>query len=150
MTTVEPSRSRPRWVPRALAILLVSGLVVAPSGCGSHSKEADQAKEENSNTPKVDTVENVRPEIRDMRISVSQPGTVEPYEITPLYSRLSGYVDHYKANIGDRVKKDDVLLEMWVPDLVETHAQKSATVKRADVQIQVTQSMLKADEARWP
>jgi multidrug efflux pump subunit AcrA (membrane-fusion protein) len=37
---------------------------------------------------------------------------------------------------------------MWVPDLVETYAQKTAAVRRSEVQIQVTESMLKADEAR--
>ena len=64
------------------------------------------------------------------------------------YSRIAGYVQKYNYNIGDRVKAGDVLLEMWIPDLVEQLGQKSAAVKRAEVQIRVTESALRAAEAK--
>jgi HlyD family secretion protein len=134
-----------------LATLIVTSLVVAPVGCGhSKSTDADQAKkEQGSGTLKVETVEVVHPEKRDIRINVIQPGVIQSYEVTPLYSRLSGYVDRYRVNIGDRVKKDTVLIDMWIPDLVETYAQKTASAKRSEVQIPLTEAMLKAAEARY-
>ena len=52
-------------------------------------------------------------------MTVVQPGTLQAFETTPIYSRIAGYVEKYKYNIGDRVKPGDVLLEMWIPDLVE-------------------------------
>jgi len=79
---------------------------------------------------------------------VVQPGTVQAYEVTPIYSRIAGYVERYRYNIGDRVQKGDVLLDMWVPDLDEEVAQKSAAVKRAEVQVRVTESSRRAAEAK--
>ena len=65
-----------------------------------------------------------------------------------MFSRIAGYVEKYNYNIGDRVKRGDVLLEMWIPDFVEQLAQKAAAVKRAEVQIRVTQSALRSAEAK--
>ena len=52
--------------------------------------------------------------------------------MAPIFSRIAGYVQKYNYNIGDQVKAGDVLLDMWIPDLVQELAQKSAAVKRAD------------------
>jgi RND family efflux transporter MFP subunit len=90
----------------------------------------------------------VRPERRDIRMMVVQPGTIQAFEITPVFSRISGYLQKYRYNIGDRVKTGDVLIDMWIPDLVEQLAQKTAAVKRAEVQIRVTESALRAAEAK--
>ncbi len=81
-------------------------------------------------------------------MTVVQPGTLQAFEVTPIYSRISGYVQKYRYNIGDRVKAGDVLIDMWIPDMVEQHSQAAAEVKRAEVQIRVTQSALRAAEAK--
>ena len=90
----------------------------------------------------------MNPKKRDIRMTVTQPGTIEAYETAPVFSRIAGYVEKYNYNIGDRVKAGDVLLEMWIPDFVEQLAQKSAAVKRAEVQIRVTESALRAADAK--
>jgi multidrug efflux pump subunit AcrA (membrane-fusion protein) len=90
----------------------------------------------------------IQPERRDIRMTVVQPGTIEAFETAPIYSRISGYVQKYRFNIGDRVKKGDILLDMWIPDLVEQLSQKSAAVNRTRVQIRVAESALRAAEAK--
>jgi RND family efflux transporter MFP subunit len=90
----------------------------------------------------------IHAERRDIRMLVVQPGTIEAFEVTPIYSRIPGYAGQYKFNIGDRVKAGDVLIDMWIPDYVEQHDQKSAAVQQAEVQIRVAQSSLRAAEAR--
>ena len=72
---------------------------------------------------------SMHPEKRDIRMTVIQPGTIQAYEVAPIYSRIAGYVQKYNFNIGDRVKTGDVLVEMWIPDYVEQLSQKSATVE---------------------
>jgi RND family efflux transporter MFP subunit len=88
------------------------------------------------------------PERRDIRMMVVQPGTVQAYEETPIYSRIAGYVQKYNYNIGDRVKAGDVLINMWIPDYVEALAQKSAAVKRAEVEIGVAERALRSADAK--
>jgi multidrug efflux pump subunit AcrA (membrane-fusion protein) len=126
--------------------------VLTVFGCGhggrlekGASRTADGAKVELGKTAGVKVV---RAERRDIRMTVVQPGTIEAYETAPIYSRIAGYVEKYNFNIGDRVKPGDVLLEMWIPDLVEALAQKTAAVKRAEVQILVVESALRAAEAK--
>ena len=103
-----------------------------PSGAESRRQAA---KSEEGKTAGITVI---HPEKRDIRMTVVQPGTIQAYEVAPMFSRIAGYVEKYNYNIGDRVKPGDVLLEMWIPDLVEQLGQKSAAVKRAEVQIRVT------------
>jgi HlyD family secretion protein len=133
----------------ALSAFLTVGLLVA-AGC-DHSREG--AKSPNTASGKTEEgatagIKVIHAERRDMMTHVVQPGTIQAFEVTPVYSRISGYVQKYNYNIGDRVKKGDVLIEMWIPDFVEQHSEKSAEVKKATVMINVAQSSLKAAEAK--
>jgi multidrug efflux pump subunit AcrA (membrane-fusion protein) len=142
-----PQRGHPVHRGR-LALIALATLVAA--GCGrsegtSASAARKAARDEEGKTAGIRVV---RPERRDIRMLVIQPGTIEAFETTPLYSRIAGYVDKYNYDIGDRLKAGDILLEMWIPDLVEQLAQKTAAVKRAEVQIRVTESAARAAAAR--
>jgi RND family efflux transporter MFP subunit len=114
------------------------------TGTTSAHKDTQAASEEG----KTAGIRVIKPEKRDIRMNVVQPGAIEAFEVTPIYSRIPGYIEQYNFNIGDRVKAGDVLIDMWVPDLVETHKQKVAARKRAEVQIRVTESALRAAESK--
>jgi HlyD family secretion protein len=146
-TALAPSRIRGGLVFLAIAVaaLLANGCGHSEqTGAPSGRKTAGAASE----AGKTAGIRVIRPERRDIRMTVVQPGTIEAFEATPLYSRISGYLEKYRYNIGDRVKAGDVLIDMWIPDLVEAHKQKVAATHRAEVQIEVTQSALRAAEAR--
>jgi HlyD family secretion protein len=131
--------------------LLAFALILA-AGCGHSNRSGDSAASKkagaNSEEGKTAGITVVHPERRDLRVTVVQPGTIQAFEVAPMYSRIAGYVQKYNYNIGDRVKAGDVLVDMWIPDLVQDVAQRSAAVKRAAVQIRVTDSALRAAEAR--
>ncbi len=121
-------------------------------GCGHSERNGASANKKTADTEgaqgKTAGIIVVQPERRDIRMNVIQPGTIQAYEVTPIYSRISGYVDKYRFNIGDRVKAGDILLDMWIPDIVEQHGQRTAMVKRAEVQISVAESALRAADAK--
>ena len=117
------------------------------AGCSRGNETLARARKQRRNGKTAGT-SIVHPERRDIRMTVVQPGTIQAFEVAAIYSRIAGYVQNYKHNIGDRVKAGDVLLEMWIPDLVEQHARRVAEVKRAEVQIRVTESALRAAEAK--
>jgi HlyD family secretion protein len=129
----------------ALALWLAAGCRHAQPGGEAAGSKAAHAKSEEGKTAGISVVS---PEKRNIRMTVTQPGTIQAYEVAPMFSRIAGYVEKYNYNIGDRVKPGDVLLDMWIPDLVQQLAQKAAAVKRADVQIRVTQSALRAADAK--
>jgi multidrug resistance efflux pump len=125
-------------------------LLALASGCerNAHQGASSDRKHSPGELGKTAGISVIRPQRRNIRMSVVQPGTLQAYEVTPVYSRISGYVEKYRYNIGDRVKKGDILIDMWIPDVVQEHSQKQAAVKRADVQVLVTKSALRAAEAK--
>jgi multidrug efflux pump subunit AcrA (membrane-fusion protein) len=132
-----------------LGLGLGAALLLLAGGCG-HSRESQSpgnhtARDEAGKTAGIRVI---RPEKRDIKMLVVQPGTIEAFEATPVYSRIAGYVERYNYNIGDRVKPGDVLLQMWIPDYVEEREQKSAAVQRAEVQIRVAESAARAAAAK--
>jgi HlyD family secretion protein len=145
----EPRTSRLHRAVRSAPALVALTLVLL-AGCGHSDRAGSSAKQKAADGTEGKTagITVVHAERRDIRMMVIQPGTIQAYETTPIYSRISGYVDKYRYNIGDRVKTGDVLVDMWIPDIVEQHGQRSAAVKRAEVQIRVTESALRAADAK--
>jgi multidrug resistance efflux pump len=153
-----PTRA-PTPEPRTLLTVLperagraLLALIVLAAGCSRSGQEKSSASRKTNGSGTVEGrtagIQVIRPERRDIRMTVVQPGTVEAFETAPIYSRISGYVRKYRVNIGDQVKEGDILLDMWIPDYVEQLAQKTAAVKRAEVQISVTERALRAAEAK--
>jgi RND family efflux transporter MFP subunit len=70
----------------------------------------------------------VKPELQNMSRIVGQPGVAEAYEQTAIFSKVSGFIKKFTVDIGDQVKKDQVLCEIFDPELVQEHAQKVAQV----------------------
>ena len=87
--------------------------------------------------------------MRPVKRVVEQPGAVKAFEETVLYAKISGHVrtiadDPLKADrpphdrtvdIGSRVRKDQLLVELSVPELEEEYKQKEATVRQGDAEV---------------
>src|SRR4051812_19002581 len=59
---------------------------------------------------------------------VVAPGSVAAFFSSDLYAKESGYVTEVKADIGDHVKKGDVLAIIDAPELVQHLASMKATL----------------------
>lgn len=95
------------------------------------------------------TISVIKPEKKRVERTIEQPGTVQPFEETWLSPKVPGYVsmistDPNKVNqpehdrqidIGSRVRKDQVLVELSVPELDEEFKQKEALVRQADAEV---------------
>src|SRR5438045_1391371 len=73
--------------------------------------------------PRIDVV---MPKIGASDRALELPGTVQPLQETVLFARASGYVRAWRADIGDKVKKSDVLAEIETPELDQELAQAQA------------------------
>jgi multidrug resistance efflux pump len=87
--------------------------------------------------------------MRPVKRVVEQPGTVLAFEETALHANLTGYVDSLAddpdkkdrpphdqfIDIGSRVKKDQVLARLAVPELEEEFKQKTALVTQAGAEV---------------
>jgi len=92
--------------------------------------------------PPLPAVSVVYPAYAPLEWTVCQPGSIEAFEETPIVPKIAGYVQKWNVDIGDRVKKGEVLAQLWVPDLVADLNQKTVEVQQARQTLAVAESHL--------
>src|SRR5260370_25779997 len=129
------------FLPAASVSLVLLGTV---SGCNRPST----ASPEQGAAPKTPEVKVVRPEKKDVRHPIERPGfNIEAYERTLVYAKIPGYVQKWNFDMGDRVHKDDVLAELYVPEMDVELKQKEASVRQASSEIEQSEAAVQRAEA---
>src|SRR5579871_211162 len=124
-----------RWL--IAAICLVGAVGCGPSDPAARPEGPMKPSEVSVNAPVRKTI----------HYTVEQPGRIEPFEQTPIYSRISGYVRAVRVEVGDRVKRGDLLAELDVPERVEEHHRKEALVAQARLGIAQAEQAERVAEA---
>jgi multidrug efflux pump subunit AcrA (membrane-fusion protein) len=96
-------------------------------------KETALASETAARAKEAPPVEIIRVGMAPPTQTLALPGETRGWYSSPLYARVNGYVAKWIADIGDRVKKDQVLATIDTPEL--------------DAQLEAAQAQLKASEA---
>ena len=122
------------WLAIGLAAL-------AATGCG-HKEESRY-----SSVARPQVVRLTRPGPRKIVRVVGQPSFIESYERTSIYPKLTGYIEKWNVDIGDKVKKGDVLATLFVPELVEDFGTKKATVKLDEERVELAMKLVEVAQA---
>jgi RND family efflux transporter MFP subunit len=122
---------RPSTSPILIQAIALIAIAIAAPGCG----ESPAVKADHTAGPAVTRVEVVRPERRTVRRATEQPGQVEAYEVTPIYAKVSGYVEKWTVDIGTKVTKDQLLAVLSVPELDAEAEQKQAMVEESEAKL---------------
>lgn len=91
-------------------ILLIGGACL--SGCNSKNE-----KEATKNEIKVDTIKVFTLKKSKVEKQTSLPGELLPYERVEIHSKITGYIKQLKVDIGDVVKKGQVLVLIDAPEI---------------------------------
>jgi HlyD family secretion protein len=105
---------------------------------------ADDGKGRTNPSPKVQTVQLISPAVRNIAGAFGQPSFIEAYERTPICPRVTAYINNWHVDIGDKVRKNQVLATLFAPELVEDHQTKIATVALDRERIELAQQGVKA------
>ncbi len=104
---------------------------------------------------KAPIVRLIQPRARNIVRVVGQPSFIESYERTSIYPKPSAYILKWNVDIGDKVKKVDVLATLFAPELVEELGTKKAAVvldrdriALAREMVEVAKANVEAAEAR--
>lgn len=128
---------------RGGSVLSIATLAAAfATGCGHGTSSPPPTAPMNSPEVLVEC-----PAQRTIRYIVEQPGRIEPFEQTPVYSRITGFVRTVNVEIGDRIARGAVLVELDVPEMVEAHHAKEALVTQAELGIGQAEQAVRIAEA---
>ena len=83
----------------------------------------------------------------DSRPRESAPGTVLAFDKADLYAKVSGYLIHQKVDIGDMVKKGDVLAEVDAPEYQRSRDQARAALEQARAKFKLSEAGVLTAEA---
>jgi RND family efflux transporter MFP subunit len=112
----------------AVAVLAVAlGCYFLVSNASAPAEDQDLGSESQAAV----AVEVTHPRKGAMERTTVQPGTVQAYQSADLYAAVSGYLKVLNVDIGDRVKKGQVLAKIAVPDLEKQVERKSALLEQA-------------------
>jgi RND family efflux transporter MFP subunit len=81
--------------------------------------------------------------------SVIWPASTQAFAQAEIYARATGYIDKRNVDIGDRVKKGDLLAELAVPELDDQISQNEATLNQLKAALEQAQANLKLAQVTW-
>jgi RND family efflux transporter MFP subunit len=131
-----------RWIPA----LVIAGALAVNTGCNRSSPASSGPPVASADRAPV-KVAVVRPKRTTLALSVSQPGRVQAFEQTPIYPKISGYVQDY-VDIDEEVKEGQTLATLFVPERVEELKLKDQLIKQSEKALEVAEARVQAAAAQ--
>src|SRR3954453_14636141 len=102
---------------KLVATALALGLLVSCNGC-SHPATVSTSPPTQSGAA-IDRVTAGKPVRKSLKLITTQPGRIEAFEEAPLFPKLAGYVQDVLVDIGDTVKKDQLVIKLSIPEMLD-------------------------------
>ncbi len=151
-TVVSQEPARKKSHAGFLVLLLLVGIVLAGSIAYELSQRKNQAQALASAA--ADTAGSSAPVVEVARVrtapsgaTVEIPGQTMALLETPLYARTDGYIRQRTVDMGDRVKKGQLLVELDTPDLDQQIEQARATLAQSNAALSQVQASLQASQS---
>jgi HlyD family secretion protein len=130
--------ARNLFAPLTMCLLVVTGCNI---------KETPSPSSVATKATSVDRVSAGPPTKKTLQLFTEQPGRVVAFEETPILSKLSGYVESVHFDIGDSVKKGQLLIRIHAPEYKDLLDQKRGLYGQAEAEVKQTEAELVAAEA---
>jgi RND family efflux transporter MFP subunit len=121
----------------------------APATGGARPEGAGAGAGADSGRPALGAlrVEVVRPARGGLGRIVEQPGVVHSFNKAELYAKVSGYLVRQRVDIGDVVKKGQLLAEIDIPELFKSADQAKAALGQAQAREKQTEARVLTAES---
>jgi multidrug efflux pump subunit AcrA (membrane-fusion protein) len=132
-----------RW--QFLVVGTAAGALFMAAGCQQPANSERIGQSGRSEPPSVKVG---HPEKRNVRRLIERPGyNIQAYERTLIYADIAGYVRKWNSDMGDNVHKDQVLAELYVPEMEVELKQKEAAIQQASSEIKLAEAAMLRSQA---
>ena len=118
--------------------------ILSRTGKGESGRERGGLGQSQTASKQAPTAKVIKPTRGGMERITDQPGTVRAFERATLYAKVSGYLKDLKVDRGDPVKQDQVLAQIYVPELDVAVLHAEATLKHSRAMATQAEARVKA------
>lgn len=111
------------------------------------AQSSAQSNPSSSSRRTLDRVRALPPVVKDLNLNTVQPCRIDAYEQTPLFSKATGYVQEVLVDLGDVVKKDQLLVKLFIPEMDDELTQKQAMLEQASAEVKQSEASLQGAKA---
>jgi RND family efflux transporter MFP subunit len=127
--------------------LLVVGLAFGARNHYEQNRAVAAAAEQQRDLEPQVRVATVK--VSDHDAVVSLPATTSAFAVANIFARASGYIDERQVDIGDRVKKGQLLAEIVAPELDHQITQAEATLGQLKAALQQAEANMELARVTW-
>lgn len=144
---LQPTLSWKTWVFAGLSILVV---VIGFKSYHDRATPSMSGESPNpgSSAPLSEVpVETIHAQKGGMARTTTQPGSAQAFESVQRYAQISGFLKSQSVDIGDRVKTDQILAQIDVPELEKQVQRYKAGVEQAHAHVEQMKARVISAEA---
>jgi RND family efflux transporter MFP subunit len=132
-----------------LGVLLVLAGALGIGGWGAYQERHAALQTSQRHRDFVPTVQIAEVRSAGDIFTVSLPATTQALTTANIFARASGYIDKRPADIGDRVKTNQLLAQITAPELDHQIEQAKATLELDRASLRQTQANLDLARITW-
>ena len=145
----QPQRKHGRWMLWTLVAIAVLGLALLVGWLPHHKRNKAVNAKARQQQNALPTVEVQAVHNASLEQEVTLPGTVTPLRAAHIYARVPGYLKARYVDLGDTVRKGQLLGIISAPELDSSVAQQAALVQQSKDGVSTAQSALRLQQATY-
>ena len=141
-------RSHAMWINVAIAAAVILGILLMVGVVPRIMRQGELKKMHEETVGAVPIVRTITAKSADHTESINLPGNIGAIQYTTIYARVDGYLKSRLVDIGDSVKKGQLIAEIDTPTIDEELDQARADLLEAKAAYDNAIAQVKEDNAK--
>jgi multidrug efflux pump subunit AcrA (membrane-fusion protein) len=141
--------SKGRRVLIVAVVVLVVGAALLVGWLPRHKRDKEITAKANTERTSLPVVEVQTVGAASSEQELTLPGTVTPLEAAHIYARASGFFERRYVDLGDNVRKGQLLGLISAPDLDAIVSQQASLVQQSDAGVKSAQAAVQLQQATY-
>jgi multidrug efflux pump subunit AcrA (membrane-fusion protein) len=141
--------SKGRRILIAVVVLLVVGAALFVGWLPRHKRDKEVAAKANTERTSLPVVEVQTVRAASSEQELTLPGTVTPLEAAHIYARASGFFQRRYVDLGEKVRKGQLLGLISAPDLDAVVSQQASLVQQSSAGVESAQAAVHLQQATY-